>query len=59
MKTQKQIRQIAKDILADAGEYPAEVRDEVLDELIRVWVEDEGLSAGEVSQLYIAVSASR
>jgi hypothetical protein len=59
MKTQKQIRQIAKDILADVSDYPAEARDEALDEMIRIWVEDEGLSAAETSQLYIAVSASR
>lgn len=59
MKTQKQIQQIAKDILADASEYPADVRDEVLDELINVWLTDEDLSAGEKSQLIIAVSARR
>jgi hypothetical protein len=59
MKTQKQIQQIAKDILADASEYPADVRDEVLDELINVWLLDEDLSAGEKSQLIIAVSARR
>ena len=59
MKTQKQIQQIAKDIFADASEYPADVRDEVLDELINVWLTDEDLSAGEKSQLIIAVSARR
>lgn len=59
MKTQKQIRQIAKDILADVSDYPAEVQDEALDEMIRVWVQDEGLSAAETSQLYIAVASSR
>jgi hypothetical protein len=59
MKTQKQIQQIAKDILADASEYPADVRDEVLDELINIWLLDEDLSAGEKSQLIIAVSARR
>jgi hypothetical protein len=59
MKTQKQIEQIAKDIFADASEYPADVRDEVLDELINIWLLDEDLSAGEKSQLIIAVSARR
>jgi hypothetical protein len=59
MKTQKQIQQIAKGILADVSDYPAEVRDEALDEMIRIWAEDEGLSAAETSSLNVAVSARR
>ena len=59
MKTNKKLREIAKDILIDAREYPADVRDEVLDELIAVWAHEEGLSSTEIDTVLDMVSASR
>jgi hypothetical protein len=57
MKTTKQLQKIANDVIADAREWPAEARDEVLDELIRCAASDAELTSSETNQLFDLVSA--
>lgn len=57
MKTKKQLQKIANDILEEALEYPADVRYEVLEELIRCTTSDEELDHAEARQVFELVSA--
>lgn len=57
MKTKKQLQQIANDIIEEARDYPADVRYEVLEELIRCTTSDEELGHAEARQVLEMVSA--
>jgi hypothetical protein len=48
----KNVKTLARDIKADASDYPLEVRDEVLEELARITIREEELSSAEASALY-------
>ncbi len=57
MKTNKQLRQLAGEIISDAREWPAEARDEVLEELISLTAREEELSSDETDLVRDMVSA--
>ena len=55
--TTKVHRRIASDILDTLSDYPNEVRDEVLDELISIAVREEDLTSMDVSLIHTLIWA--
>lgn len=56
-ETTMRLTKIADDIVAEAADFPAEDRYEVLEELIRVYAEDEELSVPQTRRVFEMVSA--
>jgi len=53
----KSMKTLAREIREQAREYPADVRDEVLDEFVAIAIRDRELSAREIGELYVELGS--
>lgn len=53
--TKKNIKKMARDIMTELSDYPAEARHEAGDELVRIYKEDEELTSAEAKALVAAL----
>jgi Holliday junction resolvasome RuvABC DNA-binding subunit len=55
MATTKNIKKMAREIMSELSDYPADARYEAGDELVRIYKEDEELTSAEAKTLIEAL----